>query len=70
MIRSHLAARAPSGFGPDDLARSQRLIAEAWRTRGLLVISADDPNLTWPERELVRTLGEKRFGKRNIRKAA
>lgn len=70
MIRSHLASRAPSGFGPDDLARSQRLVAEAWRTRGLLVISADDPMLTWVEREFVRTVGERFYGKRNSRKAA
>ena len=65
-----LYRRAASGFGPDDQARSQRVCAEAWRQDGILVVRADDPSLTWPERELVRQLGEKRFGKRNSRKAA
>jgi hypothetical protein len=28
----------------------------------VLVIAADDQRLTWPERELVRQLGEKLYG--------
>jgi hypothetical protein len=32
----------------------------------LLAISADDPRLTWPERELVRQLGEKLYGPRVV----
>jgi hypothetical protein len=37
---------------------------EGWQEQGLLAISADDPRLTWPERELVRQLGEKLYGPR------
>lgn len=38
---------------------------------GLLAVSADDDRLTWPERELVRQLGEKLYGPRaNDREAA
>ena len=52
---------APRGFGgrrrpPEQVKR------EGWREQGVLVIAADDPRLTWPERELVRQLGDKLYG--------
>jgi hypothetical protein len=34
----------------------------------VLAVSADDQRLTWPERELVRQLGQKLYGPRPIRK--
>jgi len=34
-----------------------------WRDQGILVVSADDRRLTWPERELVRQLGSKLYGR-------
>ena len=70
MIRSHLACRAPSGFGPDDAARSQRLCAEAWRTRGIAVLRADDPELSWEQRAMLCQIAERKFGKRNTQRAA
>ncbi len=53
----------PRGYGgqrrdPEQVKR------EGWQEQGLLAISADDPRLTWPERELVRQLGEKLYGPR------
>ena len=33
-----------------------------WLAQRVLVIEADDERLTWPERELVRQLGEKLYG--------
>jgi len=33
-----------------------------WRRHGILVISADDDRLSWPEQELVRQLGRKLYG--------
>jgi len=53
----------PHGFGgtrrnPDQVKR------EGWKEQGLLAVSLDDQRLTWPERELVRQLGEKLYGKR------
>ena len=53
----------PRGYGghrrdPDAVKR------EGWRQQGLLVVSPTDPRLTWPERELVRQLGEKLYGGR------
>jgi hypothetical protein len=55
--------RFPKGYGgertpPEDLKR------DGWQDRGILVIAEDDQRLTWPERELVRQLGAKLYGKR------
>lgn len=36
---------------------------EGWRDQGILVVSAGDHRLTWPERELIKQLGEKLYGK-------
>ena len=54
---------APTGYGgrrrnPDEVKR------DGWKEQGLLAVSLDDDRLTWPERELVRQLGEKLYGKR------
>ena len=54
---------SPRGFGgtrrnPDQVKR------EGWKEQGLLAVSLDDQRLTWPERELVRQLGEKLYGER------
>jgi hypothetical protein len=38
---------------------------EGWRAQGLLAVSLEDDRLTWPERELVRQLGEKLYGDRS-----
>ena len=50
--RGYGGARRP----PEDLKR------EGWREQGVLVIAANDDRLTWPERELIRQLGEKLYG--------
>lgn len=53
----------PRGFGgtrrnPDQVKR------DGWKEQGVLAVSLDDQRLTWPERELVRQLGEKLYGTR------
>jgi hypothetical protein len=53
----------PRGCGgqrrePDQVKR------DGWREQGVLAVAVDDARLTWPERELVRQLGEKLYGKR------
>ena len=53
----------PKGYGgqrrdPDQVKR------DGWREQGLLAVSLEDARLTWPERELVRQLGEKLYGPR------
>ena len=35
---------------------------EGWREQGVLVIAENDDRLTWPEREMIRQLGEKLYG--------
>ena len=54
---------APKGYGgqrrsPDEVKR------EGWKDLGLLAVAIDDHRLTWPERELVRQLGDKLYGQR------
>ena len=54
----------PKGYGgtrrdPDRVKR------EGWHEQGLFAVMVDDERLTWPERELVRQLGEKLYGKRH-----
>jgi hypothetical protein len=55
----------PPGYGgcrrsPDEVRR------DGWREQGLLAVSLDDERLTWPERELVRQLGERLYGSANV----
>ena len=55
---------APRGCGgerpsPDRVKRS------GWHDQNILVVSADDQRLTWPEREVVRQIGEKLYGRRS-----
>jgi hypothetical protein len=54
----------PKGCGghrrpPEEVKR------EGWHEHGILVVSADDQRLTWPERELIRQLGGRLYGKRS-----
>ena len=53
----------PKGYGgqrrsPEEVKR------DGWREQGVLAVSVDDHRLTWPERELVRQLGDKLYGYR------
>jgi hypothetical protein len=53
----------PRGYGgdrrpPDDVKR------DGWQEQDLLAVSIDDERLSWPERELVKQLGERLYGKR------
>lgn len=54
----------PRGYGgqrcsPDEVKR------DGWREQRVLAVSLDDNRLTWPERELIRQLGEKLYGDRD-----
>jgi hypothetical protein len=58
----------PRGYGgerkpPEDVKR------EGWRSEGILVVSEADPRLSWPERELIRQLGTKLYGRRGPKDA-
>ena len=56
----------PRGFGgarrdPEEVKR------DGWRDQNILVVSPEDQRLSWPERELVRQLGEKLYGGRKAK---
>jgi hypothetical protein len=53
----------PPGYG-GERRDPDRVKWDGWRDQGVLAVSADDPRLTWPERELVRQLGERLYGPR------
>ena len=55
--------RFPKGYGGDRTPPEQ-VKRHGWHEQGVLVIAEDDQRLTWPERELVRQLGAKLYGKR------
>ena len=59
----------PPGFGGERRS-SEQIKKDGWLARGLMAVSIDDQRLTWPERELVRQLGEKLYGKRKEEKEA
>ena len=53
---------SPKGYGgnrrdPEEVKR------DGWHEQHMLAVSLDDHRLTWPERELVRQLGETLYGK-------
>jgi len=53
----------PKGYG-GKRASPEHVKRNGWHDQKILVVSADDHRLTWPERELVRQIGEKLYGKR------
>ena len=59
----------PRGYGGQRRS-PDRVKRDGWHDQNILVISAEDPRLTWPERELVRQLGEKLYGRREATEAS
>ena len=53
----------PRGYG-GDRRDPDRVKRDGWKEQGVLAVAVDDQRLTWPERELIRQLGEKLYGKR------
>ena len=53
----------PKGYGGQRVA-PEHIKRDGWRDQGILVVAENDHRLTWPERELIRQLGEKLYGKR------
>lgn len=54
---------APKGCG-GERPSPEHVKRAGWHDQNILVVSPDDHRLTWPERELIRQLGEKLYGKR------
>jgi hypothetical protein len=56
----------PPGYGgqrrsPEEVKR------EGWRKQRVLVVDANDERLSWPDREMVRELGERLYGRKQQR---
>jgi len=69
--RSDTSVTPPQQRRPEPARRMMRALPEqeteaikryGWRDQGVLVVSADDSRLSWPEREMVRQLGAKLYG--------
>ncbi len=52
----------PRGYG-GERRPPEKFKEEGWREQGLLAVSVNDQRLTWPEREFIRQIGEKLYGK-------
>jgi hypothetical protein len=52
----------PKGYG-GNRRDPEQVKRDGWHEQYMLAVSLDDHRLTWPERELVRQLGEKLYGK-------
>ena len=52
----------PKGYG-GNRRDPEQVKRDGWHEQHVLAVSLDDHRLTWPERELVRQLGEKLYGK-------
>mgnify|MGYP005853887745 FL=1 len=52
----------PRGYG-GYRRDAEQVRRDGWHEQHMLAVSLDDHRLTWPERELVRQLGEKLYGK-------
>ena len=53
----------PKGYGGERRS-PDRVKREGWQEQGVLAVAVNDERLSWPERELVRQLGEKLYGRR------
>ena len=53
----------PKGFGGERMP-PEKIKQAGWHEQGVRVVNANDPRLSWPERELVRQLGQKLYGPR------
>lgn len=52
----------PRGYG-GDRPSTENFKRRGWRELGLLAVAVDDERLSWPERELIRQLSEKLYGR-------
>jgi hypothetical protein len=57
-LRSYLGRHQVKPIDPETDKRT------GWRRYGILVVAEQDPRLSWPERQLVRQLGTKLYGRR------
>lgn len=54
----------PRGYGGQRMP-PERLKRDGWHDQSVLVVSVDDRRLTWPEREFIRQIGDKLYGRKD-----
>ena len=59
----------PRGYGGEPRS-PESVKRDGWLEQGLLAVALDDQRLSWVERELVKQLGEKLYGRRSFGKEA
>jgi hypothetical protein len=42
--------------------------SDGWRNLEILVVSIDDPRLSWPDREILRQIGNRLYGSKKEKK--
>ncbi|MBF0263149.1 MAG: hypothetical protein HQL97_15070 [Magnetococcales bacterium] len=62
--RSYLARFIPDRM---DVEQEKRT---GWNNHGILVVAENDPRLGWTEREMIRHLASKLFGKQAVKEVA
>ena len=53
----------PSGFGGERCPPEQ-LKRDGWQDQNILVVSSNDDRLTWAEREFIRQIGNRLYGRK------
>lgn len=59
----------PRGYG-GHRSEPEHLKRDGWHDQNILVVNARDHRLTWPEREFIRQIGDKLYGKRDATEAS
>ena len=58
--------RCPLGHRHPEPPEPEEIKRHGWRDQGLLVISPEDERLNWMEREVLRQVGERLYGRRTV----
>jgi hypothetical protein len=61
-LRSNLGRIQPKQIDAEKLKR------EGWNNDGILIIKADDERLSWPEKELIKQIGDKIYNNKTNNK--
>jgi len=65
MVRDYscpLGRMQPKKIDPENLKK------DGWRKNGILVINVDDNRLNWPEKELIKQIGNRLYKNNETRK--
>ncbi|MBU6141377.1 MAG: hypothetical protein KGP29_07505 [Proteobacteria bacterium] len=63
-LKSNLGRMQPKQIDAEKIKR------EGWNNDGILVVKVDDERLSWPEKELIKQIGDKIYKNKNGAKHA